>query len=160
MAMAVESYIRFEISKLQFLCIRAQGCRTARAAWNVVMNGSNPTPLIQAIHSQDIAKARQLLSSGSDANERDALYNTPLSVAVTTGQVEFVRLLVQHGAEINVYDFAGYTPLMQAAQTGNLEIARYLLNHGADKDIKDYWGQTALRFAQIKNDKSMQKLIE
>jgi len=137
-----------------------KGAGSLGAAWNVVTKGSDPTPLIQSILSRNIAKARQLLADGSDANERDALYNTPLSVAVTSGQLEFVKLLLKHGAEINVYDFAGYTPLMQAAQSGNLEIAQYLLNNGADNNINDYWGQSALLFAQKNNDKSMQQLIE
>ena len=63
----------------------------------------SPNPVLRAPTQQnDLAKVRELLEEGEDANQADSFAMTPICYAAQNGYKEMVRLLLEHGASPNV----------------------------------------------------------
>ena len=86
-----------------------------------------------ACRSGDVAKVREFLDSGMDANARFDAGMTPLLAAVSRGQLDTVKLLISRGARTNLRDETfRLTPLGVAALFGAVDIANFLLAHSTD----------------------------
>jgi hypothetical protein len=80
----------------------------------------------------DLAKVKELLAAGVDANAANAYGGTALSFASDKGHAEVVKLLLEHGADVNVKDrFYTATPLLWAVEHGHAEVVRALLAKGS-----------------------------
>lgn len=71
--------------------------------------------LTEAVALGDLKRARELLASGADVNERNGTNETPLIFSVHRGQVESVKLLLEHGADVNLFTDGGFTAEVLAA---------------------------------------------
>lgn len=87
-----------------------------------------------AARTGDIAKVRQLLEQGADANERDKYNQTPLYIAAHWGNTELAILLIEKGADVNTRDKDQNTPAMTAEKRNHHELAAMLRQAG---DIKE-----------------------
>lgn len=123
--------------------------------------------LNQAILANDLAKVKELISSGADVNARGNAWFTPLMTAITRGDTEIAVLLIENGADANaLFEDArtpfpeSRTPLMFAAQKGNTEIARLLILKGADINALSYQGATALSIAEAAGNNDMAALLK
>ncbi len=94
-------------------------------------NSSHSPDLIQAIQDRNLSLAQQLISQGSDVNQRTPQGATPLHFAARSGQITITGLLLQHGANPQaIYQFE-WTPLHFAAKGGHVDVADLLLEHDA-----------------------------
>jgi len=91
--------------------------------------------LRRAATTGDVAKVKELLDKGVDANSANPYGATALVYASDKGYPEIVKLLLEHGADPNFRNnFYGYPAIGWAAQNGNVEIAKLLLDKGAEVD--------------------------
>lgn len=114
----------------------SQGCSNQVFAQGV-------SEAMEAIFMKDYEKAREIINSGIDVNEkhRDSYL---LNVACYRGDLELVQLLLNNGADVNVVAGDGATPLVWAGQgdkTG--EIVSLLLKKGAKIDAENKLGTSA-----------------
>lgn len=88
--------------------------------------------LLESAKLGELARVRQLLSSGAGVNASDRRGFTPLMWASAGGNVELVRLLVEAGAAVDRGAHDGTSALMLASGNGFTDIVRALLGRGAD----------------------------
>lgn len=100
--------------------------------------------IIDAVNNNNLAKVRELLLDGVDANARDKDGHTPLMLAVANGRHQIAPLLIMLGADVNAKDNNGFTPLMFAAGAVDEKMVRLLLQSGADANMKSNEGYNAL----------------
>jgi ankyrin repeat protein len=108
---------------------------------------SNDVALIEAVKSQDMATARDLVAAGADVNAQDSETMTALHWAAHWGDLELVELLLGEGAEANVSNRYGVTPLHEASLVGNVSMINVLLQAGADPNSAFGSGETAVMTA-------------
>ena len=109
------------------------------AEWPDALAGDVPpqpiAPLLLAVASGDLAKARSLLDAGADVNVKSDDGRTPLLVASGMhGGAPMVRLLLDRGAMVSV-EALGVTPLLEAAYNGDEDVQRLLVAAGDTKAI-------------------------
>ena len=105
--------------------------------------------LIEAIESDNIERARELLDAGADPNSRDR-YGEPALIGTSTyGHLEIAQILLEAGADLNIQNISGETALIEASMYEHIDIVRLLLEKGADVNIRDEDGQTALMQASV-----------
>ena len=93
--------------------------------------------LRRAATAGDVAKVKELLAAGVDANSANPYGGTALSFASDKGHVEVVKLLLEHGANVNAKDrFYNATPLVWAIDHDHAEVVRELLAKGAEGEAE------------------------
>ncbi|HZW61948.1 MAG TPA: ankyrin repeat domain-containing protein [Candidatus Babeliales bacterium] len=96
--------------------------------------------LLLAIDKGDVAKAKEYLQHGADANQCNGYYvnsitlehycdSTPLYFASAKGNAQMVKMLLKHNANVN-QQVNGQTPLYIAAARGNGEVVKVLVEDG------------------------------
>jgi ankyrin repeat protein len=125
-------YIKFKLTVLIFVLITA--------VYTLAFAG----PIHDAAKSGDVATVEQLLAAGTDANERDAGFNTALHWASDKGQLDVVRLLVEKGADINAGTLTDRTPLGNAALARHADVVQFLIAKGADVNKLNEVGMSTL----------------
>jgi ankyrin repeat protein len=105
------------------------------------------TPLLQAVHRDDLAQVRALVAGGARVGAANRFGVTPLAVASQNGSTALVEFLLAAGADPNQALPGGETPLMTAARAGRIGPVRALLAGGAQCDARLPQGQTALMWA-------------
>jgi ankyrin repeat protein len=142
----------------------------AELASHLIDRGGKST-LHQAVQCNHIARARQLLNAGADANlENDPHYlESPLSTAIWKDAVEMVALLLEFGADPNQQSeslpcdhgmVGGDTSLHHAVCKGSAKVVKVLLAHGADPDIANAGGLSPVELARVKNRIHLVNLME
>src|SRR5579884_346698 len=112
--------------------------------------------LRKAVHSGNVAQARELLERGAPVNGIGSLGGTPLHDAVWSGDEEMVALLLSFGADVNAKHVeAGSTPLHYAIITNHVKIAEMLIAKGADVKARYKAGSTALHLAANRGSVAM-----
>ena len=100
--------------------------------------------LHDAIKTNDIDRALNLINSRMiDINE-SIKGQTPLSLAILLNNEEMVKILIRNGAQtlINAQDDLGSTPLHQAVGVGNEKIVKMLIAYGANPLITNIQGKS------------------
>jgi ankyrin repeat protein len=116
------------------------------------VSSEGPSPLLWAIHADNLAGVRALLEAGADPNLRmdplDGL--TALEVVISNGHSEMLRLMLAHGADPNLVpsDRAAERSLLAtAAFEGYLENVKLLVQAGAEINFRDEHHQSAVQAA-------------
>lgn len=104
--------------------------------------------LLDAVSSNDLKTAEDMIKNGADLNSQDKDGNTALILAVQKYYPEMIKLLIDSGANLNIQNNEGQTALFYAEYT---KLAKYLIKCGADLTIKDKEGKTAYTVCMDKN---------
>ena len=109
--------------------------------------------LVHAVKCLDVARTRQLLTSGADVNAwNNAFQSSPLHIAAAgagaTGERSHIQLmLLAAGADVNARNVQGLTPLHYAAKFGDETSVSNLLLAGADLEATSHDMETPLALA-------------
>lgn len=108
--------------------------------------------LQEAVRAGEVARARELIAAGADANARDGYGATPLMNAAHGGNVEMVRALVAAGADVNAVDELGWNAIHKAVYNSELdrgfpEVVDVLAKAGGDVNAKIGYGIRPLMLA-------------
>jgi ankyrin repeat protein len=101
-----------------------------RAGADVELHDSGPngwTPLLHAVHKNQLGSVRALLAAGADVNGRGDNGLTPLMLAAVQGEPEVVEELLGAGANPRLHGPIRWTALEQAVANGNAKVVDALL---------------------------------
>ena len=101
---------------------------------NEVVNDSMVGQLVFAAAADNVAKVREVLSSGAGADDRDAHGYRPLDGAAAACSVDIVDVLLEAGADPNATSRGDWTPLVWASYMACPLVVRRLVESGADPD--------------------------
>jgi ankyrin repeat protein len=104
----------------------------------------------EALSSEDLETARELIDRGADVNRQFGWPDgqmTLLMYSSAANHLEGVRFLLDNGADPDLRAERGMTALHFAAGKGHLESVEMLLEAGADGKVRDDHGETALDLA-------------
>ena len=115
------------------------------------------SPLIVAIHQNNIEIIKLLLNLGEDPNAKTSYDNeTCLHFAVSKKSFEITRLLLSYGALTEVFTRAKHiTPLYQAVLQNSMDLVNILISYGADVNVQKSNGATPLIIALENNNTEM-----
>lgn len=123
-------------------------------------SGTNQwTPLMHAIHKNQLASVAALLDGHANPNLASLSGETPLMMAAGYGQAAIVRLLLARGAKPNITDRIGDTAL-DYALTGTSDIDDFTLFHCQDEAARAliaagaHANSRSIRFARLKGCKA------
>lgn len=119
----------------------------ASLALGTAVAADSGTPLIQAVRSGAIDRARELLRTGVDVNATQGDGATALHWAAHRSDLAATELLVRAGADVDRANQLGATPLWLASLNGDAVIASKLLDAGADPNRALASGETPLMTA-------------
>jgi len=117
--------------------------------------------LIDAIRSNDLPRAEEVLDASGNAAAHMTLYAgvTPLHIAAALNRVELTSFLIERGAEIDARTKGGFTPLHWAAARNAADTTELLLEHGADMNATTRNGITPLHWAANNNSTNVVQLF-
>tara|TARA_R110000851_G_scaffold333531_1_gene514821 strand:- start:1559 stop:2323 length:765 start_codon:yes stop_codon:yes gene_type:complete len=101
-------------------------------------------PLHTAAQENHVEDIRQLLSSGSKLDARNASGATALLVATHANAIDAAKVLIDAGADVNAKDNIQDSAYLYSGARGHLEILKMTLAHGADLSSTNRYGGTAL----------------
>jgi len=116
------------------------------------------TPLLHAIHKDQLAVVRLLLARGADPNRLAVNGTSPLNLAASQGDLATVRILIAAGAR--VHGRSGAAALLNAATGGHTRVVRTLLEADPSLRVRTgprYWVARAL--AHFRGDRAMLGLL-
>ena len=102
----------------------------ARAGADPELHDSGPngwTPLLHAVHKNQLGSVRALLAAGARVDSRGDNGLTPLMLAAAQGETEIVEELLAAGADPRLQGPIGWTALEQAVGSGNPAVVEALL---------------------------------
>lgn len=108
--------------------------------------------LHEAVRAGEVARARELIAAGADANARDSYGATPLMNAAHGGNVQMVRALIAAGADVNAVDDLGWNAIHKAVYNSDQdrgfdEVVDVLAKAGCDVNAKIGYGIRPLMLA-------------
>ncbi len=90
------------------------------------------TPWLLSIQVGDVEKAKLMLASGIDRDDRGIIGKTPLMYAIQNNHCAVLKWLIAEGFDVETTDEYDTTPLIAAAETGATDCVRILLDAGAN----------------------------
>ena len=117
------------------------------------------TALRSAIHGNNAAVVKVLLTNNANADVRDYWGNTPLHISSLKRFTHISRLLIDSGYEINARNNSGESPLHSAVGSNDLAHVELLLKNNANADVRDHSGNTPLHISLIKGFTSISQLL-
>ncbi|MFC1764701.1 ankyrin repeat domain-containing protein [Planctomycetota bacterium] len=115
--------------------------------------------LLDAIQSNNLDKAKELIAQGADVNAKDNQGNPLLYTVASEGHRQMVELLVTSGADINATGQNNGTPLHRAAVKGHRDVVEILLKHGADINAENKGGNTPLGLAKWRGNSEIIEIL-
>ncbi|HSN86416.1 MAG TPA: ankyrin repeat domain-containing protein [Thermoanaerobaculia bacterium] len=103
------------------------------------------TPLLHAVHKNQLESVRALLAAGADVNKPAPNGLTPLAMAANQGEAEIVDELLAAGADPGARSSHGWTPLQQAVARGDERIVRSLLREDPGLELGRGWRAWSVR---------------
>jgi ankyrin repeat protein len=108
--------------------------------------------LHEAVRAGEVARARELIAAGADANARDSYGATPLMNAARGGNVEMVSALLAAGADVNAVDELGWSAVHKAVYNSDLDrgfpkVVEVLAKAGGDVNARIGYGIRPLMLA-------------
>ncbi|MHC5217248.1 ankyrin repeat domain-containing protein [Enterococcus sp. LJL128] len=110
------------------------------------VNDKKETPLLIAVHNNQIEIAEQLMAAGADINQQDEIQDSPYLYAGAQGRTEILKYMLEN-EEPNqaVVNRFGGNALIPAAEKGHLENVKLLLADGRSAiNHQNNYGYTAL----------------
>jgi ankyrin repeat protein len=115
--------------------------------------------LFKAIIENNITRASELITSGTNIYIKNKYGDTPLNIALNKGHLEIVRLLLEKGAYVNLKDKDGYTPLHVASINGQAQMVALLIEKRANVNAKCTDNMTPLHIAISNTQEEIVKLL-
>jgi hypothetical protein len=116
------------------------------------------TPLLHAIHKDQLAVVKLLLARGADPNRLALNGTSPLNLAASQGDLETVHTLLAAGARVQ--GRSGTAALLNAATGGHTEVVATLLQANPGLRVNPgprYW--VARLLARVRQDRQMLALL-
>jgi len=113
----------------------------------------------QAVKDGNLAKVKELVTSGVKIDEREAVSNsTPLHYAAKQGKFEILNWLIKNGADINAKDGDGNTALLLSCVAKEESVCLFLIEHGAKPRLKNNKTEDVFDRAALISPTFLQKL--
>ncbi|NLB20951.1 MAG: tetratricopeptide repeat protein [Clostridium sp.] len=100
--------------------------------------------LISACEAEDLDKAKQLVESGADLEQKNENGQTPLFIAVKKNNLELASYLMEKGADLNARENTMLTPWLCAGANGFHKILKEALKYNPDIKSSNRFGGTVL----------------
>jgi hypothetical protein len=111
-----------------------------RAGADPELHDSGPngwTPLLHAVHKNQLGSVRALLAAGANPDGRGDNGLTPLMLAAAQGEPEIVEELLKAGANPRLHGPVRWTALEQAVANGHPEVVDVLLRKDPELRLGD-----------------------
>lgn len=120
----------------------------AAARADIGLFGAYWDNVARAAAANDAGKVKQLLGSGSNANnDVDDAGRTALHIAAMNGNLQITAILIKAQVRLDLRDPLGNTPLHLAVDRNQTEVAKLLIDAGAPIDAENRNGMTPLMIA-------------
>jgi ankyrin repeat protein len=122
--------------------------KLVRAGADPELHDSGPngwTPLLHAVHKNQLGSVRALLAAGAEVDGRADNGLTPLMLAAAQGEAEIVEELLAAGADPRLHGPIGWTALEQAVGNGNPKVVNALLRMDPGLRLENHPRVWALR---------------
>lgn len=124
------------------------------------LRAQESTPLLWAVHENNVAEVQRLLAAGADPNAKNDYGLAPLAEAAAVNNTAVIKALLDAGAEPNALHHDGQTALMVIARSTNVEAAKLLIAKGAKVNTAEAQkNQTALMWATAQSQGPMVKAL-
>ncbi|MFI8812809.1 MULTISPECIES: ankyrin repeat domain-containing protein [unclassified Streptomyces] len=121
------------------------------------------TPLLLAVHGDQVEAARLLVAAGADPDAQDRREDSPWLATGVTGSVAMLHVLLPAGPDLTLRNRFGGISLIPAAERGHVAYVREVLRvTDIDVDHVNRLGWTALLEAVILGDggRAHQEIVE
>ena len=120
----------------------------ALVTYLIVAGADKDYALWNAIQSNEIGIAEQLVAAGADLMDQSKGRATLLHLAAGAAATKSIKWLLDHGLDVNAKDCIGRTPLFDAIEKISLAAVKLLVEYGADLAVKNDGGETPLDVAR------------
>ncbi|MGM0339245.1 ankyrin repeat domain-containing protein [Enterococcus sp. AZ007] len=110
------------------------------------VNEKGETPLLIAVHNNQIEIAKKLINAGANVNQQDNIEDSPYLYAGAEGRTEILTYMLAHSTpDQSITNRFGGNALIPAAEKGHLDNVKLLLNDGhTNINHQNDYGYTAL----------------
>lgn len=110
------------------------------------LNEKGETPLLIAVHNNQIELAKKLIDAGANVNIQDNIADSPYLYAGAEGRTEILAYMLSHSEpDQSIVNRFGGNALIPAAEKGHLETVKLLLTDGhVTINHQNNYGYTAL----------------
>lgn len=110
------------------------------------VNEKAETPLMIAVHNNQVEIAKKLISAGANVNQQDTIQDSPYLYAGAEGRTEILNYMLSNSTpDQTITNRFGGNALIPAAEKGHLENVKILLNDGhVNINHQNNYGYTAL----------------
>lgn len=110
------------------------------------LNEKGETPLLIAVHNNQIELAKKLIDAGANVNIQDKIADSPYLYAGAEGRTEILAYMLSHSEpDQSIVNRFGGNALIPAAEKGHLETVKLLLTDGhVTINHQNNYGYTAL----------------
>ncbi|EFA75237.1 hypothetical protein PPL_11312 [Heterostelium album PN500] len=97
------------------------------------LNEKKETPLLVAVHNNNVPVAQILIEAGANLNIQDQIQDSPYLYAGAHGRSDILRLMLKRSdIDFTVYNRYGGNCIIPASEKGHLENVRILLADGRE----------------------------
>ncbi|XP_071148307.1 ankyrin repeat domain-containing protein 7-like [Mytilus edulis] len=106
-----------------------------------VKNGQGETPLMVAVHQDQIDVVKHLHKAGASIHETDHIGRSALLIASEQGSEKCCQYLMKHGVDMQMRDSLGHSALFYALHSTKLsvQLIKQILKSGYDVSLDAEW---------------------